>query len=203
MKALPFIPSVSEIVGEDFDLSPELSGAVAHWTDGCPDPAGWLEEVRERWGGAGLIARRGDEALGFALYGPPEYFPRVARYSVSPPGEGAVLLADVEGDARIRKQLLVRVLRDLKQRGCGPVEAVAGLVSLPHHVESRFLLENGWEVVRRQGVYALMRVELDNAVEVGDLARGLLERMKLPVISRSPSPALRARSHRGLSRVSP
>ncbi|TCJ15144.1 hypothetical protein E0L93_13395 [Rubrobacter taiwanensis] len=196
MKALPFIPAFSELSPEDLEGIPGLERAVEHWTDGFPAPALWFETVRESWGAPGLAARRGSEVVGFALYGPPEHFARRRRYPLPSMDEGALLLADLEGEARIRKHLLVRTLRELKARGAGPVEAVATAVSLPHHVDAGFLKANGWEVVRRRGIYVLMRCELENTVEVGELARGLLDRVRLPSLSGSPSPAFRAGEHR-------
>lgn len=185
---IPFIPSVSEITPSEAKEIPGLAGTMAHWTEGLFTPGSWFEEVRESWGSAGLVMYRGDEVLGFAVYGPVEYLPRSERYPVAPISEGAVLLANIEGDWRVRKQLLVKVLRDLRQRNFDSVEAVTGIVAVPRHIPTKFLMQNGWQPVRRRGLYTLMRTDLENLV-VTELARELLDRVKLPVMPKSPTPA--------------
>ena len=171
---------------------------VSYWTEGEFTAEDWFAEVSETWGTAGFAVRRGDDVLGFAVYGPPERLPRARKYPVGVVGEDAALLAYLEGDARTERRLLVRVMRDLKLRGFGGVEAIASDAGKPLHVPTRFLLESGWTPVRRgwRG-YTLARADFGNTVEVGKLARGLVGRVRLPAIkSLSPDPA----SSRALAR---
>jgi len=140
------------------------------------------------------VVRRGSEVLGYAVYAPLEHLPRALSYPLGPPSRDAVLLARATGDSRTRKHLLARVLRELKLRGVGVVEAIgsdAGLAD--HHLATRHLTESGWEPVDRgyyRGLYyTLTRVELGSTVEVGELARGLIGRVKIPSLGRVPAPA--------------
>jgi hypothetical protein len=59
-------------------------------------------------------------------------------------------------------------------------------------VPTSFLLESGWKPVRRGwrrgSLYTLARTDLGSAVEVGELARGLVGRVKLPKL-KAPNPA--------------
>jgi hypothetical protein len=125
------------------------------------------------------------------VYGPQRCLPRTARYSVGPLGEDAALLAYLRGDSHTRRHLLVRVMRDLKLRGFGGVEAIASDLGLPRHVPTRFLSESGWKPVCRGlytgSPYTLMRADFGSIVEVGELARGLMGRVKLPVLG-TPAP---------------
>lgn len=167
-----------------------MEAVVSYWTEGRP--AGeWYAEVSDAWGTAGFAVRRGEEVLGFAVYGPPEYLPRAGKYSVGPLGGDAALLAYLEGDARTRRRLLVRVVRDLRLRGFGGVEAIASDAGLSRHVPTRFLLESGWKPVRRcwrAGLaYTLARADFGSTVEVRQLARGMMGRVKIPVL-KSPVP---------------
>jgi hypothetical protein len=82
--------------------------------------------------------RRGEDVLGFAVYGPLTHLPRAGRYPVGPVGEDAALLAYLEGDGRTRRRLLVRVMRDLKLRGFGGIEAIGSDAGLSRHVPTRF-----------------------------------------------------------------
>lgn len=207
MRPLPFIQAISEIsAGEARDI-PGLEAVISYWTEGAFGAEDWYEEVSGSWGTAGLVMRRGEEVMGFAVYGPHGYLPRAYRYPVGPLGADAALLAYLEGDPRTRKHLLVRVARDLRLRGYGGVEAISSDIGRSRYIPTRFLLENGWQAVRRGfrlGLpYTLVRADFGNTVELGERARGLMGRVKLPVLGGAPSPvALSPHDPRG-ARMSP
>jgi hypothetical protein len=192
MRQLPFIPTISEISAGDARDIPGLEAVVSYWTEGAFSAEDWYEEVSASWGTAGLVMRRGDEVMGFAVYGPHGYLPRAYRYPVGPLGTDTALLAYLEGDSRSRRHLLVRVARDLRLRGYGGVEAISSDLGRSRYVPTRFLLENGWEPVRRGfrlGLpYTLARANFGNTVEIGERARDLMGRVKLPVLGGAPSP---------------
>jgi hypothetical protein len=89
------------------------------------------------------------------------------------------------------------MLRDLRQRGVGRVEAIASDRGVSYHVPTSFLLESGWRPVRRatyrMSYYTLAHIDLKSAVEVGELARALVGRVKLPGL-KSPVPGALART---------
>ncbi len=73
------------------------------------------------------------------------------------------------------------------------MEAIASDRGLPHHVPTPVLLESGWPPVRRapyrRSYYTLVRTDLGSAVEVGEMARALIGRVKLPGLkTRVPAP---------------
>ena len=193
MKPTSFVPTVGGISPGEAGKISGLDAVISHWTEGARSAEEWFREVNARWGTAGFVARRGDDFLGFVVYGPRVYLQRAGAYPVGPLSEDAVLLAYVEGDARTRRRLLVRMLRDLRHRGVGRVEAVASDRGARHHVPTPFLLESGWRPVRMGwhggSPYTLVRTDLGNAVEVGELARGLVGRVKKLPGLKSPSPA--------------
>lgn len=196
MRPIPFIPAIAEISAEEAARIRGLEAVISYWTEGTYSVEEWFGEVLASWGPAGLVMRRGEEILGFAVYGPHEYLPRAGRYPVGPLGEGDVaLLAYLKGEARTRRHLLVRVMRDLRLRGFGGVEAVASDLGLPRHVPTRFLVESGWKPVRRGWragcPYTLMRTDFVSIAEVGELARGLMGRVKLPIL-KTPAPTTSA-----------
>lgn len=188
---IPFIPTVAEISTEEAAEIRGLEAVISYWTEGAYSAEEWFAKVLDSWGPAGFVMSRGEEVLGFAVYGPQEYLPRAERYPVGPLGEDAALLAYLRGDARTRRHLLVRVMRDLKLRGFGGVEAIASDLRLPRHVPTRFLLENGWKLVRRgwRGgcPYTLVRADFGSLIEVGELARAFIGRVKLPIL-KAPAP---------------
>jgi len=192
VKPTSFVPTVAAISPQEAAEIPGLEAVISHWTEGACSAEDWFREVNAGWGTAGFVVRRGDEALGLVVYGPNDRLPRAGAYSLGPLSESAPLLAYVAGDPRTRRRLVVRMLRDLKHRGVVRIEAVASDRGLPHHVPTRFLLENGWKPVRRGwhrgSPYTLARTDLGSAVEVGELAWDLVGRVKLPHL-KAPYPA--------------
>ena len=192
MKAVRFVPLVGEISASNAHEVPGLDAVVSHWTEGERGAAEWFEELNENWGTAGFVMRRGGDTLGFLVYGPPEYLPHAGRYPVGPLGEDAVVMAYVGGDPRTRKHLLVRMLKDLRVRGVARVEAVASDLGSRRHASTAELLESGWKAGRhgwyRGRPYTLVRADLGSAVEVGELARGLIGRVRR-VGLKAPAPS--------------
>ena len=192
MKHVPFA-TIGEIPPHEIQNIPGLSEAISYWNEGAYPSEEWLQKVKDSWGPAGYAMRRGEEVLGFVVFGPVEFFTRAHRLAGRPSDPDAVLLADIAGDRRYKKQLLVRMLKDLRHRGVDGVEAVASDFGDPRHVSTRFLLENGWRPVRRAGHFStshtLMRTDLGSTVEVGELARDIIGRVKLPKLKNaSPAP---------------
>jgi hypothetical protein len=195
MKPNSFVSTVGEISAEEAVGVPDLDAVISYWTDGYTAEE-WFHELNDRWGPAGFALRRGDEVQGFVVYAPPGHLPRAARYPLAV-DEEAVLLAYAGGDTRTRRRLLVRMLRDLRQRGFGRVQAIASDRGVSNHVPTSFLLESGWQPLHRapyrMSYYTLAHIDLKSAVEVGELARALVGRVKLPGIQ-SPVPGTLARS---------
>jgi len=199
MRPTSFVPMVGAISPEDAVEVPGLEAAVSYWTGGTHSAEEWFRELEDSWGTAGFVVRRGGEVQGFVLYGPPERLARAGRYPVGPLDGEAVLLAYVGGDARTCRRLLVRMLREVRGRGVGRVEAISSDRGAPYHVPTHFLLESGWQPVRRalygRSYYTLARIDLKSAVEVGELARALVGRVKLPGLKRRvPMPGILARA---------
>lgn len=193
VKHMSFVATVGEILPEEANEVPELAEAISYWSeDTCP-PDEWLRWIRDSWGAAGFAMRRGEEVLGFVVFGPVGFLPRASRLCGTLSGPNPVVMACVTGGRRVKKHLLVRMLKDLRHRGVPGVEAVASDFGSSRHASTRFLLENGWRPVRRVGhlgiSHTLMRMDLGNIVEVGDLARDIIGRVKLPKLKNaSPAP---------------
>jgi hypothetical protein len=197
MKPTSFVPMIGEISAEDTGGVPGLEAVISYWTGETYSAEEWFRDLNSSWGTAGFVVRRGEEVQGFVVYGPPEHLTRAAGYPLGPIDEEAVLLAYAGGDARTRRRLLVRMLRDLRQRGVGRVEAIASDRGVAHHVPTSFLMESGWRPVRRasyrMSYYTLVHIDLKSAVEVGQLARALVGRVKLPGL-KAPVPGAMVRS---------
>ena len=182
------MPGIEALTPEDVRSVPRIAGAVSYWS-GHRRGDEWLREVLEEWGRAGFVMKRDDEVQGFVLYGPRSHLPRIGEYRLGSLEEERVFLAYAEGDVRARRQLLTRMFRDLRERGVGEVDAVASDFGTGWHLPTRFLLGCGWRPVRqgwRGGqLYTLVRADLANTVEVRELARGLLERVKMPSLKPS------------------
>ncbi len=202
---MSFVPTIERISADEVHNIPGLEALIEYWAESPESPEAWFRKAEERWG-AGLAMRRSGEVLGFTLYGPPEYLPRARRCSVGTLDADAALLAYIDGDTRTRRHLLVRVLKEMRHRGIERVEAVSSDVEHPRHLPTGFLLESGWQPVRRgwhRGrPYTLMHVDLGSTVEVGELARGLIGKVRLPKLKpRSPVPGAFAREEPPVDRL--
>src|SRR5215212_2270623 len=204
MKSPSFVPTIGEISAEEAAEVPDLEAVVSYWTENRHSAEGWFHELNDRWGTAGFAVRRGGEVQGFVIYAPPEHLASAARYPLAV-DEEAVLLAYAGGDTRTRRRLLVRMLRDLRQRGVGRVQAIASDRGVSNHVPTSFLLESGWQPLcrapYRMSYYTLAHIDLKSAVEVGQLARALVGRVKLPGIQ-SPVTGTLAREQSALQQFS-
>jgi hypothetical protein len=84
------------------------------------------------------------------------------------------------------------MLKDLRLRGVGRVEAVASDLGGPLHASTTALLESGWSASRhgwyRGRPYTLVSTDLGSTIEVGELARGIIGRVRLPGL-KSPAPS--------------
>jgi hypothetical protein len=125
MRPASFVPTIAAISAGEAHKVPGLEAVISHWTEGRRSPEEWFRELGACWGTAGFGVHRGDDVLGFVVYAPGEHLPRAGTYPVGPLDENGVLLAYAGGDARTRRRLLVRMLRDLRHRGVGRVEAIA------------------------------------------------------------------------------
>ena len=179
-----FVATVGEIQPQEANEVPELAAAISYWNEKVCPPEEWLRQIKDSWGPAGYAMRRGEEVLGFVIFGPAEFLTRASRLAGGLSDGNSVLMGCVTGDRRVKKHLLVRMLKDLRHRGVTGVEAISDDFGALRHVSTRFLLENGWRPVRRVGppgsTYTLMRTDLGNIVEVGELARDIIGRVKLP-----------------------
>ena len=181
MKPTSFVPMVGEISAGDAGDIPGLGAVVSHWTENGYSAEEWFRALNDGWGTGGFAVRRGREVQGFVVYAPPENLASAARYPLGPIDE-----AYVGGDTRTRRRLLVRMLRDLRQRGVGSVQAIASDQGVSNHVPTSLLLESGWRQLcrapYRMSYYTLAHIDLKSAVEVGELARAIVGRVKLPGI---------------------
>ncbi len=198
--------SVVEISAGEAGEIPGLRETVYYWTEGSYRAEEWFREVNSIWGTAGFAVRQGEEFLGYAVYGPAEWLPRAGRYPLGSSGDDAALLACVCGDERVRRHLIVRSLRDLRSRGIRGMEAIACDLEHPHHASTRFLLEIGWRRVGQcyhaGGLYTQARVDLGSTAEVGEIARKLIDRVKLPRFG-APAPAPSGMSSLSRARMIP
>lgn len=189
---MSFVPTIERISADEIGEIPGLKELIEYWAESPRSPEAWFREAEGRWG-CGLAMRRNSELLGFALYGPPEYLPRAAHCSVGAPDPETPLLAYVDGDLRTRRHILLRLLKEMRQRGVAGVEAVSSDIGHPSHPSTDFLLAGGWQPVRRGWSrgrpYTLMRADLGSVIEVGELARGLIGKVRLPKLKpASPAP---------------
>jgi GNAT superfamily N-acetyltransferase len=133
----------------------------------------WFTEVARRFGKCGFIAYLDGNPVGFAKYGPVEYFPSISKYDHLIPSGDAIFLACLYIPKRemrrrgIGTQMFQKVSSDLGSRGYKAVEAFARTVDAPsddipdwYTGPLEFFLKMGFKVLSQHGQIALVRKEL-------------------------------------------
>ncbi len=131
----------------------------------------WFSTTLLEWGSCGKLALDGDDGDGFAQYGPPSLFPRLAQFRAGRVSADAVYLANCyvspsQRGGGLGTNLVRAVARDLVDRGYEAVESLAerdwaGGWILPVD----FLVANGFSVLREDPRFPLMRLDLRTAIE--------------------------------------
>jgi GNAT superfamily N-acetyltransferase len=157
---------------------PEALSAV-FWEVDVDDPpveAGfekeeWFSSVLLEWGSCGKMAVEPDlGVVSFAEYAPAAYFPRLARFRCGRVSDDAVYMSycyviDRRRGFGLGTELVRVVARDLIDRGVRAVEAIGDRDWTEGWVlPAPFLSANGFEVVRDDPRYPMMRLDLRTAV---------------------------------------
>lgn len=131
----------------------------------------WFSDVLLQWGSCGKLALEDDlGAVAFAEYAPPRFFPRLARFRAGRVSADAVYLSycyviDRRRGFGLGTHLVRAVARDLADRGIRALEAIGDRAWTDGWVlPAPFLGASGFEVVRDDPRYPLMRLDLRSAV---------------------------------------
>jgi N-acetylglutamate synthase-like GNAT family acetyltransferase len=171
----------------------------------------WLSTVLEDWGPGGLVLYDGATPLGFVKYAPARFFPCATGMPSGVPDRDAVLIACLHVGADLRdvglgKVLLQAALRDLVSRKEKVVEAYAATEGNDRDrsplMSLRFLMDQGFKVVRPHPLYPLMRLELKSLATWTENLEAALEAIQLPrrLGERVPAPLTNATDYRKASR---
>ena len=198
---------VSTLTLGGFDALPAHDRRCAFWTmdpkadvsvdalDPEFEKEAWLSMLMLQWGPCGQVATGGtdsavpasSDALGCALYAPPDSVPRVTHFPTAPVSPDAVLLTslstppiDDAGHADdVREALLGAVVRDLINRGVRALESFGlrrtedDAVASPDGrsvtpcgpatcmTDAGYLEKYGFEVIAPHHRYPRLRLELD------------------------------------------
>jgi GNAT superfamily N-acetyltransferase len=153
------------------EAPPEVLESV-YWEldlDECDDPRfhkeEWFSSTLLEWGPCGKLLV-GEDIMGFAEFAPPPLFPRLARFAAGRTSPDAVYLSYVylvpgSRGKGLGADLIRAVARDLVDRGYRALEAIGdrewdGGWVLP----ASFLEANGFEVLREDPRYPLLRLDL-------------------------------------------
>jgi GNAT superfamily N-acetyltransferase len=134
----------------------------------------WWQATQLEWGTPGKALYVDDRLVGYATFAPPEHFPRVRRMGQAV-SEDALLLAVlwVHPDHRgtgAAKMLLQSALRETHRHGCRALEAYGTRFPATNGplstclIPEGFLLANGFELLRNDGDFPLLRLDLRKTV---------------------------------------
>lgn len=162
--------------------------------------AKWFHCVLQEWGDCGRVAHDDEEMLGFIKYAPSGYFPQAQTFPSAPLDPNVPLIACMHISEDVAHHglgtlLLRAALKDLSARGERKVEAF-GAVHLPEDVMQspalsvEFLQRNGFTIVRPDGQFPLLQLELKSLVSWTENLEAVLDSLKLPlrIPERAPVP---------------
>lgn len=166
----------------------------------------WYERVRGEWGECGRVALdEEDEVIGFIKYAPSAYFPQAATFPSHPLSGDVALITCLHIRDDVRQQHLGRLLvqaalKDLKGRGERTVQSFGcappvDLAVMPM-VGMKYLLNQGFTVVRPDPAFPLMQLDLRSLAMLAENLEAMLNSLRIPLRSpaRLPDPTTRAGS---------
>jgi ribosomal protein S18 acetylase RimI-like enzyme len=129
----------------------------------------WVRRVRAEFGECGRLLYADGQAVGYAQYGPPSFFPNARSCPAGPVSDDAVFLACLFFPSRAHRGrgwgslLLQDILRELDSRGVKAVETVArkGNAGNPSG-PVEFYLRHGFTVQRDDPEFPLLRLNRDH-----------------------------------------
>ncbi len=163
------------------------------------------ERIISEWGECGRVAvDDDDEIVGFIKYAPSGYFPQAATFPSCPESGDTVLITCLHIRDDVREQGLGRLLvhaalKDLKSRGERSVQSFACArsvdLSVMPMIGMKYLLSQGFTVVRPDPAFPLMQLDLRSLAMLAENIESVLDSLRLPLRSpaRVPDPTVRAR----------
>lgn len=160
--------------------------------EGAAEKEAWLSRVLLEWGSCGRVMYVDRQAVGFATYAPPTYFPGAASMPTAPPGEDALLLSTAlvlpeHRGGGLGRMLMQGVVKDVVQRGgiraveaFGDARAPGAGAEQEHAacvLPADYLLRVGFKTQRPHARYPRLRLEVKSAVTWRSEVEGALERL--------------------------
>jgi len=125
--------------------------------------------VRREFGECGRLLYADGQAVGYAQYGPPSFFPNARSCPAGPVSDDAVFLACLFFPSRAHRGrgwgslLLQDILRELRSRGLSTLETFARKESAENPSgPAAFYLRHGFQILRDDPEFPLLRLNLDH-----------------------------------------
>ena len=150
----------------------------------------WFSHVLLEWGSCGTLAVEDDlGAVAFAEYAPPRFFPRLGRFRAGRVSSDAIYLSycyvvDRRRGFGVGTHLVRSVARALVDRGIRALEAIGDRAWTEGWVlPAPFLGAAGFEVVRDDPRFPLMRLDLRTAVLPDEAAEAAAAALPAPELA--------------------
>lgn len=155
----------------------------------------WFSNTLLQWGECGKLLLEKEQALAYAQFGPPAYFPKIELYPRRPSND-AVFLSCLYVSPELQRKglgklLLQTVLKDLSKRKLKAIEALASYsaASAPgaplNPIE--FYLSQGFYILKDHPTYPLLRLDFKSIAFWQTDLQTLLESLKLPLRAKAPA----------------
>lgn len=146
-----------------------------------------LKFILYEWGDCGVLIIEDGEPLGYACYGPSEYFPRIREYRTGPISKDAIFLACLYVSPQSRgksmgRQLLQTVQKNLYKRDFRAIETFAN--KTPGKAPSspvEFYLRNEFYILKEDTEFPLMRLDIKTMVRWQESVEAALDSLTLPL----------------------
>ncbi|HDP70120.1 MAG TPA: N-acetyltransferase [Actinobacteria bacterium] len=150
----------------------------------------WFISTMRSWGECGKLIYVGDEAVAYAQYAPPCYFPKIKNYAAAPLSEDAIFLSCLyvlppHRDKGHGKAILREIVKRLSKSGYRAIETF-GNKTLENRPSAPFgfYMRNGFYIVRDDEKFPLMRLDLKSVLFWQDGLDAVLESIKLPLLNK-------------------
>jgi GNAT superfamily N-acetyltransferase len=151
--------------------------------------------ILKEWGTCGFVIFEDNNPVGYTLFGPPSYFPKIAEYPAGPVGEDAIFLAcmyimpDNRGSG-LGEKLLMDIEKHVLKRKYKALELFGSRSDdlIPAN-PIRFYLERGFYIKKDDDRFPLLRLDVKSLVAWQENVEAALKQLSKPLSSPYPKKA--------------
>lgn len=154
-----------------------------------------IKRILTEWGNCGFIAYDDKQPVGYALFGPPSFFPKIGEHAAGPVSPDAIFLAcihimpDHRGSG-IGEQLLMAVEKQVLKKKYKALELFGARAdnAVPAN-PMQFYLERGFYIKRDDHRFPLLRLDVKSLAAWHESVEAALKQLSKPLGATYPKKA--------------